>query len=101
MIKIKKGLDLPIEGSPEQKIYDGPKVSKVALIGDDLVGMKPSMEVKVGDKVKIGQLLFTDKKAPGVCYTSNASGEVLELNRGARRAFQSVVIKVENNDHVE
>ncbi len=99
MIKIKKGLNLPIEGTPEQKVHQGPKVSKVALIGDDVVGMKPTMEVQIGDKVKVGQLLYTDKKTEGVRYTSPASGEVVEINRGARRAFQSVVIKVEGDDH--
>ena len=99
MIKIKKGLNLPIEGTPEQKVHQGPKVSKVALIGDDVVGMNPTMEVQIGDKVKVGQLLYTDKKTEGVRYTSPASGEVVEINRGARRAFQSVVIKVEGDDH--
>lgn len=101
MIKLKKGLDLPIEGAPKQEISDGPSVSKVALIGDDVVGMKPTMEVKIGDKVKVGQLLFTDKKTEGVRYTSPACGEVVEVNRGEKRAFQSVVIKVEGNDHVD
>lgn len=101
MIKIKKGLDLPIEGSPEQKIENGPAITKVALIGDDVAGMKPTMEVQVGDKVKVGQLLFTDKKTEGVNYTAPASGEVIEINRGQRRAFQSVVIKVEGDDHVD
>ncbi len=99
MIKLKKGLDLPIEGSPKQEISQGPKVSKVALIGDDVVGMKPTMVVKPGDKVKIGDLLYTDKKTVGVSYTSPASGEVVEVNRGAKRAFQSVVIKVEGEDY--
>ena len=61
--------------------------------------MKPTMEVQIGDKVKVGQLLYTDKKTEGVRYTSPASGEVVEINRGARRAFQSVVIKVEGDDH--
>src|SRR5690606_10354412 len=74
--------------------------SKVALIGNDLAGMKPSMEVKVGDQVQIGQLLFSDKKQVGVCYTSPAAGEVIEINRGARRAFESIVIKVQGDDHV-
>lgn len=98
MIKIKKGLDLPIQGSPEQVIGDGAAISKVALIADDYVGMKPSMEVSVGDKVKKGQLLFSDKKTEGVLYTAPASGEVIEVNRGDKRAFQSLVIKVEGND---
>lgn len=100
MIKIKKGLDLPIEGSPEQKVYDGAAVTKVAIIGDDVVGMKPTMNVQVGDKIKTGELLFTDKKTDGVRYTAPASGEVIEVNRGDKRAFQSVVIKIEGDDHV-
>ncbi|MCT4641673.1 MAG: Na(+)-translocating NADH-quinone reductase subunit A [Bacteriovoracaceae bacterium] len=100
MIKIKKGLDLPIEGTPEQKIYDAASVTKVAIIGDDVVGMKPTMMVKVGDTVKKGQVLFTDKKTEGVQYTAPASGEVLEVNRGAKRAFQSVVIKITGDDSV-
>jgi len=46
MIKIKKGLDLPISGAPEQTITDGKAVSHVALIGFDYIGMKPTMAVK-------------------------------------------------------
>lgn len=63
---IKKGLDLPITGKPTSSIRPGSKVSKVAIVGDDSIGMKPTMEVTVGDKVKTGQLLFTDKKIPGL-----------------------------------
>jgi len=62
MIKVKKGLDLPIVGAPEQTISDGKPVSRVALVGYDYVGMKPTMLVQVGDQVKKGQVLFTDKK---------------------------------------
>ena len=69
MIKISKGLDLPITGSPEQTISDGATVTTVAILGPDYVGMRPSMCVKVGDQVKLGQQLFTDKKTPGVKYT--------------------------------
>lgn len=100
MINIKKGLKLPIEGNPEQKVYEGASVTKVAVIGDDVVGMKPTMSVNVGDKVKTGQLLFADKKTVGVNYTAPASGEIIEINRGDKRAFQSIVIKVEGDEHV-
>ncbi len=70
MIKIKKGLDLPISGAPEQTITDGKPIRHVALIGFDYHGMKPTMAVKEGDRVKRGTLLFTDKKTEGVRYTS-------------------------------
>ena len=98
MIKIKKGLDLPISGAPEQTITDGKPVRHVALIGFDYIGMKPTMAVKEGDRVKRGTLLFTDKKTEGVRYTSPAAGVVKEINRGERRVFQSVVIEVDGDE---
>ncbi len=97
MIKLKRGLEIPISGRPSQEI-DAAKpassVRSVAVIGFDYVGMKPTMEVQVGDQVKLGQLLFTDKKTEGVRYTAPAGGTVSAINRGARRVLQSVVIDV-------
>ncbi|MCP5334310.1 MAG: Na(+)-translocating NADH-quinone reductase subunit A [Oceanospirillaceae bacterium] len=97
MIKIKKGLDLPISGGPEQRITDGKRVSRVALVGADYVGMKPTMLVQEGDRVKKGQALFTDKKTPGVVYTAPAAGVVKEINRGERRVFLSLVIEIDGD----
>lgn len=98
MIKIKRGLDLPIEGAPVQQIEDGPAITSVALVGFDYVGMKPTMLVKEGDKVARGQVVFEDKKTPGVKYTAPAAGVVREINRGARRVFQSLVIDVDGDE---
>ncbi|MFQ5602462.1 MAG: Na(+)-translocating NADH-quinone reductase subunit A [bacterium] len=97
MIKIKKGLDLPIHGQPRFEIHDAKKPSQVALLGEDYVGMKPTMMVKVGDEVKLGQLLFTDKKMPSVRYTSPGAGKVVAINRGLKRAFLSIVIRLEGS----
>ena len=97
MIKIRRGLDLPISGEPEQVIHDGPAARSVAVIGFDYHGMKPTMAVKEGDRVKLGQLLFTDKKTAGVKYTAPAAGTVVAINRGERRVLQSVVIDVEGD----
>ena len=101
MTTIKRGLDLPIIGSPEQRIQVAKPVDRVALLGDDYVGMRPTMLVSVGDRVKIGQPLFEDKKNPGVLYTAPAGGTVAEINRGAKRKFDSIVIAVENDDRIE
>lgn len=101
MIKISKGLDLPINGSPKQEILDGPSVSEVALLGEDYLGMKPSMKVRVDDKVKCGDELFIDKKTDGVVYTAPASGTIKAINRGAKRKLLSVVIEVEGNEFKE
>lgn len=97
MINIKRGLDLPIKGSPEQTIVDGRPVRSVAVLGSDYVGMKPTMAVEVGDRVNLGQLLFTDKKNTDVRYTSPASGVVAAIRRGEKRVFQSVVIDIDGN----
>ena len=91
---IKKGLDLPITGGPKQIIEDGNKVTTVAILGMDYVGMKPTMMVSEGDTVKLGQIIFTDKKNPGVNFTSPGAGVVKSINRGAKRALQSVVIEL-------
>ena len=91
---IKEGLDLPITGGPEQVIEKGNKVSSVAVLGKDYVGLKPKMMVAEGDTVKLGQVLFTDKQNPGVNFTSPGAGVVKEINRGAKRVLQSVVIEL-------
>ncbi|HGM5491424.1 TPA: Na(+)-translocating NADH-quinone reductase subunit A [Serratia fonticola] len=97
MIKIRKGLDLPIAGAPSQVIQDGPAITKVALLGQEYVGMRPSMLVQVGDRIKKGQALFEDKKIPGVFFTAPASGQIAAINRGERRMLQSVVIEIDND----
>lgn len=100
MIKVRRGLDLPISGAPEQVIHDGPAISQVAVIGSDYPGMKPTMAVREGDRVKLGQVLFTDKKNAGVQFTAPAAGTVVAINRGERRVFQSLVIDI-NGDKAE
>ncbi|WP_440877516.1 Na(+)-translocating NADH-quinone reductase subunit A [Thalassotalea sp. PLHSN55] len=98
MITIKKGLDVPVVGAPQQVIHDGPSIKTVATLGEEFVGMRPTMFVKVGDRVKKGQVLFEDKKNPGVKFTAQAAGVVTEINRGEKRVLQSVVIEVDGYD---
>lgn len=98
MIEIKTGLDLPIKGSPKQEIGEGNAIKRVAVIGSDYPGMKPTMLVQEGDQVKLGQPLFADKKNDGVQFTAPGSGKVIEINRGERRVFQSVVIELDGKD---
>ena len=64
MIKIKRGLDLPIDGAPRQEVSEGPEISKICRVGYDYPGLKPSMHVSIGDQVVPGQPLFSDKKFP-------------------------------------
>lgn len=97
MITVKRGLDLPITGEPRQEIEAAQRVGRVALVGDDYVGVKPTFHVAVGDSVRCGQLLFTDKRRPAIRFTAPASGRVAEINRGTKRVFQSIVIEVQGD----
>ena len=98
MIKIRKGLDLPITGAPEQKVSPSADVKSVALLGADYVGLKPTMMVREGDRVKLGQVIFTDKKNDGVQFTAPGAGVVTAINRGERRVLQSVVIELDSDE---
>ncbi len=100
MIKIKRGLDLPMTGTPTQRIEAAKPVHSVAVIGFDYNGMKPTMQVQEGDRVKLGQVLFSDKKTPGVNFTAPGAGVVKAINRGDRRVLQSVVIELEGDEHI-
>jgi Na+-transporting NADH:ubiquinone oxidoreductase subunit A len=97
-IKIKKGLDIPIKGEPERAISDGANVKTVAAVATDVWGIRPRMAVQVGDSVRLGQVLYHDKRNPDVPFTAPGAGEVIAVNRGARRALQSVVIRLEGDD---
>ena len=98
MIKIKRGLDIPLAGAPSGELDTSVTTRAAGLLGADYHGMKPTMAVQVGDVVKRGDLLFSDKKCEGVRYTSPAGGRVSAINRGAKRAFQSVVVEIDGDE---
>lgn len=98
LISIMKGLDIPIEGSPDQVISGQPEITSVAVMGSDYVGLRPTMHVQEGDRVRLGQPLFADRKHRDVLFTSPGSGVVTEINRGARRALISVVVNLVGDD---
>jgi Na+-transporting NADH:ubiquinone oxidoreductase subunit A len=70
----------------------------VALLGSDYVGLRPALHVQEGDRVKLGQALFADRRHPDILYTSPGAGVVTEINRGARRALLSVVVNLDGGD---
>ena len=96
--RFRRGLSLPIAGAPEQTLDDAAAPGTVAVSAADYPGMKPAMHVGPGDAVRRGQLLFEDRKQPGVRFTSPAAGTVAAVNRGAKRALISVVVRVDPSD---
>ncbi len=99
--KIKRGLDLPIGGAPEQRIEDAARPSRVGLIASDYIGLKPTMRVEEGDDVLRGQILFEHKNLPGVRFTSPGAGKISGIVRGAKRALQSVSLRLHSNSREE
>ncbi len=95
-----RGLDIPLAGTPEQTIRFVPDIRHVALLGDDYIGLKPTMLVEEGETVKLGQPLFNDKKNQGVVFTSPGCGTVKAINRGPKRKFESLVIALEGDNAI-
>ena len=98
--RVSCGLRVPITGEPEQIVERRVVTSRVALIADDYIGLRPTMQVAEGDEVRRGQVLFEDKKTPGVRYTAPGEGRVVAITRGEHRALQSVVIELSAADRV-
>jgi len=98
VISIKKGLDLPISGKPHAELSDTPSVRKVAILGNDFIGMKPTLLAREGDKVKVGQKIIEDKKNPGIFFTSPCGGVITDINRGEKRKFLSLEIEIDQNE---
>jgi Na+-transporting NADH:ubiquinone oxidoreductase subunit A len=94
---IKKGLDLPITGDCRQSISDGKPVRRVALVGPDYHGLRATMHVTEGDTVRLGQLLFEDKRRPGVRFTSPGAGKVVGVHRGEKRRLLCVDIELDDS----
>lgn len=96
MIRVKRGLNLPLAGAPEQRLdAAAPAVRHVALLGGDYPGMRPTLAVAEGDRVRRGQLLFEDKKTPGVRYTAPGAGTIKAIHRGERRFMLAVEIALD------
>lgn len=97
-VRIKKGLDIPLQGRPEQVITNANDVSTVAVLGSDTSGLQPTVAVQLGQHVRLGEALFTDKRNPQVQFTSPGTGKVIAINRGDRRRLQSIVIRLDGDD---
>lgn len=95
--RLKKGLDIPLAGAPGAHIDASPVVSRVAHIGYDCVGVKrlPSLEIEVGEHVRLGQPITRRKAYRQVAATAPASGVIEAIHRGPRRALESIVIRLD------
>ena len=94
-IKLKQGLDIPVEGVPSAQILKSIVSETVAVKPTDFKGLIPKLAVKEGDAVKAGTVLFVDKKRPDIKFTSPVSGTVSEIVRGEKRKLLEIRIKAD------
>lgn len=101
-IKIRKGIDLKIEGKAKT-ILEQPNASENPMIyglcPDDFVGVKPKVVVKEGDKVQVGDALFINKQYQNVKFVSPVAGTVKEIIRGERRKVLCVKVVADAIDN--
>ncbi len=96
VIKLTKGLDIKLNGKAEKVVQPQGPITRCALKPTDFRALVPKLVVKVGDEVKAGDVLFTDKAHPEIKFTSPVSGTVEEIKRGERRKLLEVVVKADS-----
>ena len=96
VIKLRKGLDIRLQGKAEEKVIQLKSNGRYALVPDDFEGVTPKVVVKEGDKVKAGDALFVNKQYPEVKFASPVSGTVREVVRGERRKVLCVKVEADS-----
>ena len=92
MIKIKKGIDIHLVGEAKKEVRNyEPQI--FAIKPHDFIGVVPKLHVAEGDEVKVGTVLFHDKKNEDILFTSPVSGKVKEVVRGEKRVILKVVVE--------
>lgn len=96
-IRIKKGLDIPLEGKASgrlEKVWP----SLVGLTPDDFEGHVWKCAVKEGDLVAVGTPLLHDKLTSRIKIVSPVAGKIKEIRRGERRKILAVVVETIESD---
>src|SRR5690606_12243329 len=89
----KKGLNINLIGEAE-KTTSKAALSNVYVVNLlDFHGITPKMIVKPGAEVKAGEPLFYNKNVGDMLFVSPVSGELLEVERGARRKILTLKIR--------
>ncbi len=100
-IKIKRGLDIKLQGEAEKTVEEI-KAKSYAIKPTDFIGVFPKLLIKEGDKVKAGSPLFFDKYRENIQFTAPVSGTITEIKRGAKRVLLEIKIEAdEKNLHEE
>ncbi|MCK5822660.1 MAG: Na(+)-translocating NADH-quinone reductase subunit A [Bacteroidales bacterium] len=95
IIKIKKGLNIKLEGEAEKIFIKEPLAETYAVKPTDFRAVVPKLDVQVKEEVLAGTRLFHDKKNPKINFVSPISGRVEAINRGERRRIIEIIIRAD------
>ena len=95
VIRLRKGLDIHLQGKAEETKLNLKSNGHFALVPDDFEGVVPKVVVREGDVVKAGDTLFVNKLYPEVRFASPVSGKVTAVVRGERRKVLCVKVEAD------
>jgi Na+-transporting NADH:ubiquinone oxidoreductase subunit A len=94
-IRLRKGLDIRMEGKAEPLLENSSYSEFYAIKPSEFPGLTPRLSVVQGQVVKAGDQLFHDKSYPEISFVSPVSGVVEVINRGERRKIREVVVRAD------
>tara|TARA_B110000003_G_scaffold136302_1_gene138114 strand:- start:247 stop:1602 length:1356 start_codon:yes stop_codon:yes gene_type:complete len=100
-IRIKNGLTINLKGAPENIIKKASFPKFVSINPSNFHLITPKMEVKVGDKVQMGDPVFYSKNNPEIKFCSPVSGTITDIVRGAKRRILEILIKSDDKQKIK
>ncbi len=91
-IRIKKGLNINLVGAAEPTTSKAVSSNVYNINLEDFYGLTPKMLVKEGAEVQAGEAIFFNKNYEAMKFVAPVSGELVEIERGARRRILNVKI---------
>ena len=95
-IKLRKGLDIRLIGAANKLKTEVQLPKTVSIRMDDFHGLTPKMNVKEGESVKTGSIVFYNKYQEQVKFASPVNGKIEAIVRGAKRRILEIIITVDD-----
>ena len=97
-VRIKKGYNLKVVGSPSIAAQDAEQPTHLALLPEHIPFVKPRLKIAKGDRVALGSPLIEDKRNPQIQFLSPGGGRITDIRFGPRRVIQEIVIKLDETE---
>jgi Na+-transporting NADH:ubiquinone oxidoreductase subunit A len=99
-IRIKKGLNINLVGAAEPTTSKAVSSNVYSINLEDFHGLTPKMLVKEGTEVKAGEPIFYNKNYEAMKFVAPVSGELVEIERGARRRILNLKILADKEQKI-